>query len=463
LKKSNNMPNAKPKSARKIAAMVLNKFDPIKNYASDILNQLIHQTEEKQRATDLVFGTIRNLNAIDMIIEISADCPVERISAQLLNIIRIGAYELIYSPKTVEYAIVNEAVENAKAIAGKKQTNFVNAVLRQITRNIQNRQTLLSQAERTKILPHNTETGCEFKTQILPDIKINYVDYFSLAFSLPKWLVKQWLEELGREKTAQVCFAANRRPAIYIRINKIKTSAEKLAQTFKQAEIEFDTIDDTIIKIRHSKAISSLPGFNEGLFSIQDVTAAKAVNALKPQPNWKILDLCSAPGGKTTQVVELTNDKADIFATDIDDKRLEKVKENTKRLGVKNVTIVPYKNLNDTTQRQGPFDCVILDVPCSNTGVLAKRPEVRLKITPRAIQAINKIQTDLLDYAASIIKPNGRILYSTCSIQKCENSDLIHQFLTQNDTFKLQHEALTLPDTQHVDCDGGYVAILSKT
>ena len=140
------------KTARIVAMTVLNQFDPKRNYAGPILNKLLPQTGEKQRATDLVFGTIRNRAAIDMVLSKLADCPVERIPAKLLNIIRIGAYELIYSPATGEYAVVNEAVENAKAVAGKKQTGFVNAVLRQISRHITNRQIALSEADIKKSL-----------------------------------------------------------------------------------------------------------------------------------------------------------------------------------------------------------------------------------------------------------------------------------------------------------------------
>jgi 16S rRNA (cytosine967-C5)-methyltransferase len=451
------------KSARTIATTVLNKFDadPKQDYAGPILNKLLQQTGEKQRATDLVFGTIRNRSAIDNVIAKLADCPTERIPANLLNIIRIGAYELIYSPQTAEYAIVNEAVENTKAIVGKKQVGFVNALLRQITRHIQNRQIPLSDTNTQRTLPQTPSTGCEFDTDILPNSKDSPADFLSAAFSLPKWLVNIWLAEFEFEKVRQVCFASNRRPSIYIRPNTLKTTTRQLAEKFHQANIDFEiSADKSMIKLKSPRAVTELPGFAEGLFSVQDITASQPVRLLKPQPEWTILDLCAAPGTKTTQLAELTGDKAKIIATDIDSQRLEKVRENTNRLGINSVKTVAYENLKKTSAEIGPFDCILLDVPCSNTGVLAKRPEVRLRITPKAIAKLAKIQGELLETATAMIKPKGKICYSTCSILKAENSTLVKDFLQKNIQLKLDSELLTLPSAQSPDRDGGYVAII---
>ncbi len=450
--------------ARTIATTVLNKFDadPKQDYAGPILNKLLRQTSEKQRATDLVFGTIRNRSAIDMVIAKLADCPAERIPAKLLNIIRIGAYELIYSPQTAEYAIVNEAVENTKAIKGKKQTGFVNALLRQITRHIQNRQIPLSDANTQRTLPQTPSTGCEFDTDILPNPKDSPPDFLSATFSLPKWLVNIWLDEFGAQSTRQICFASNRKPAIYIRPNTLKTTTQQLTEKFHQANIDFEiSADKSMIKLKSPQAVTELPGFAEGLFSVQDITASQPVRLLKPQPEWTILDLCAAPGTKTTQLAELTADKAKIIATDIDSQRLKKVKENTARLGINNVKTVAYENLEKTYAEISSFDCILLDVPCSNTGVLAKRPEVRLRITPKAIAKLVKIQGELLETATAMIKPKGKICYSTCSTLKAENSTLVKDSLQKNIQLKLDSELLTLPSAQSPDRDGGYVAIIT--
>ena len=462
------MAGLKQLSARNVAIQTLNLFERPKNtkhsYVSSILNKLLPQTTEPQRATDLVFGTLRNRSAIDMVISKLADCPTERIPKKILNLLRIAAYELIYCPQTPPHAIVNEAVENTKTIAGKKQTAFVNAVLRQISRNIKNRQVPLEKTSPQQTLPQTIGFGCEFDTPLLPDPRERPADYFSNAFSLPKWLIEGWLDEFGLEKTRQICFASNRKPSIYLRPNPLKTTTENLAENLSRQNIDFEISDDqSMINIKSPRTIDRLPGFKEGLFSIQDITASQAIKALQLQPTQTILDLCAAPGTKTTQLAELTGDNADIIATDIDPDRLEKVRENVQRLGLKSVTIIEYKEFKQNKPKIRPFDCILLDVPCSNTGTLAKRLEVRYRINQKAIESLTKTQTDLLQFATRIIKQNGKICYSTCSIQNSENASLIKNFLSQNPQLKLKYEQLTLPSAQKPDRDGGYIAILTNS
>ncbi len=477
------MAGQKPKSARTIAIEVLNHCNPKRNYAGPILNKLLHETNQKQRATDLVLGTIRNRRAIDAVIVAFSGRPIERIPDKLLNIIRIGTYELIYSPATSRHSIVNEAVENAKAVTGKKQVGFVNAVLRQITRHITNHQIELSKSNPKRTLCQTPATGCEFDRDFLPDPEIFSVDYLSTVFSLPGWLITDWLSEFGEESTRWICFASNRRPTIYIRPNSLKTTTQDLAQKFRQVDIEFQIVDvrcstldtrrasgfenreSSIIKIKSPRTITELPGFTEGLFTVQDITASQPVRILKPQPDWIILDLCAAPGVKTTQLAEATGDSATIIATDIDAERLKKVKENTTRLGINSVDIVSYEEFLDSKFQipNSKFDCVLLDVPCSNSGVLARRIEARYRIKPQAIKELTKTQSELLNTTAKMLKPHGKICYSTCSIQKDENSNLIRDFLQKNRNFELKSEKLTLPLADECfDHDGGYTAILAK-
>lgn len=456
------MAGRKPKSARTIAIEVLNQCEPKRNYAGPILKKLLCETEQKQRATDLVFGSIRNRRAIDTIIAAFSGRAIKRIPDKLLNIIRIGIYELVYVPETQEYSIVNEAVENAKVLVGQKQAGFVNAVLRQVTRHIKNRKIQLSQAETKSTLVQTPSIGCEFDTNFLPDPEQSLADYLSVTFSLPKWLVSDWLEEYGQEPTRQICLASNRKPGIYLRPNTLKTTAQELVDMLKRENIDSEIAAGTMIKIKSPRAIADLPGFTEGLFVIQDITASQPVRILNPQPNWTMLDLCAAPGVKTTQLAEATGDSATIIATDIDSRRLEMVKESIARLGIKSVRITATDNLQSITTETGPFDSILLDVPCSNTGVLAKRIEARYRIKPKVIEEMTKKQSELLNTAAAMIRPQGKICYSTCSIQKAENSELVRDFLQNKPNFKLESELLTLPSTQTFDHDGGYVAILCK-
>ena len=459
------MAGQKLKSARIIAVEVLNRCDPKRNYAGLILDAVRHETDQKQRATDLVFGALRNRRAVDAVIATFSGRPIERIQGRLLNIIRVGTYELIYSPLTEQYAIVNEAVLNAKTVGGEKQAGFVNAVLRQITRHISNRQVPLAEGDADRTLLADAATGCEFDTSFLPDREICPAEYLSTVFSLPEWLVTNWLDEFNEESTRQICLASNRRPGVYLRSNRLKTTIEALTGKMGAADVGFEIVPDAeMIRIKSPRDVTQLPGFSEGQFTIQDITASKPVRILDPQPGWKILDLCAAPGTKTTQLAEATGNSAKIIATDIDSRRLDMVRENTARLGINSVDVVGYEELINSQLgiQKSKFDCVLLDVPCSNTGVLAKRIEVRYRIEPKAISELACLQRDLLRTASGLVKPGGKICYSTCSIQRCENSELVEDFLKQNQNFTLESQQLTLPSAEGFDHDGGYTAILVK-
>jgi 16S rRNA (cytosine967-C5)-methyltransferase len=216
-----------------------------------------------------------------------------------------------------------------------------------------------------------------------------------------------------------------------------------------------------MIRLIGPQAITQLPGFAEGLFAVQDLSASGAVRMMDPQPEWTILDLCAAPGTKTTQLAEWTRYQARIMATDVDAERLTKVMENLSRLGGDGVTVVPYAEVRQG--RSGPFDAILLDVPCSNTGVLARRIEVRHRLTPDSVKELARTQLALLAKAAALLKDGGVICYSTCSIQRAENADLVRRFLANDTRFALMCEALTLPSADTFDCDGAYVAILRRT
>jgi len=511
----NDISARESKSAREVAAETLRQCDPARDYAGPILDHLLDQTDEKQRATDLVYGTIRNLLAIDAVIAHFAGRRPNRIAPPLLSIIRVGIYELAYSPATPVYSIVNEAVNNARKAGGQKQTGFVNAVLREVVRHIANREAPLAASNPRRTLIRQSDAGCEFDRGFLPDPAASLAEYLSVCFSLPQWLVCDWLDTFGPEQTRRICLGSNRKPSLYIRVNLLRTTAQELLTRFEQAGIQAEPVpvgwavptdspegDSTaedakarggndirsisanepversvaktgdqqamvgrahpmspaMLRLTGPHAVTELPGFAEGQFTVQDLSASQAIRALQPQPGWTILDLCSAPGTKTAQIAEMTQDSATILATDIDPKRLERVQENIARLGLKSVTVVPHAQLEQ--QARGPFDAVVLDVPCSNTGVLARRVEARFRVRPEAVKDLAATQRSLLDKAAALVKPGGQICYSTCSIQRTENQEVIQSFLATDNRFDLAHEQLLLPSPAPFDHDGAYTAIL---
>ena len=187
------------------------------------------------------------------------------------------------------------------------------------------------------------------------------------------------------------------------------------------------------------------------------------MKTLAPAKGQTIVDMCAAPGGKTTQIAEITGDAGRIIATDINNDRLKKVAENCGRLGISSVEITDYDKIDSLLCETGNVEMVLLDVPCSNTGVLAKRCELRGRIKQKQGEDLTRIQMKLLKKAATIIKADGKICYSTCSILKHENSQLIKRFLEAETDFVLENERLILPSAQKPDCDGGYLAIVVKT
>ncbi len=476
------------KSARVIAAQVLHGFDPARDYAGRILDRMLDQTEERQRATDLVHGTIRNRCALDAAISTFSGRPVVRIDEKLLSILRVAAYELAYNPATPVYSIVDEAVKNVGKAGGKRQSGFVNAVLRQIVRHIANRQAELAQTNPMRTLVQTPRSGCEFDTDFLPDPMTSTAAWLSTCFSLPSWLVSEWLSQFGPEQTREICLACNRRPSLYLRINPLRTTAENLLTRLRQASVQTESpvCSDTarrcpdmpsrayyeqapsdnvaqfpdMIQIASPHAVTQLPGFSEGLFAVQDLSASHAVRILDPQPGWSILDLCAAPGTKTTQIAEMSQDAARITATDIDSERLERVRENVARLGLKSVTIIPHAQFEQGST--GPFDAILLDAPCSNTGVLARRVEARFRVTAQTVRDIAATQKGLLEKAAALVKPGGRICYSTCSIQRRENQDMTRDFLAGHREFELASESLLLPAAGPFDHDGAYGAVFMR-
>ena len=454
------MSSSVPLTARAVAASVLTRADPKKGDVVETLADFLKRTKEPQRATDIVFGVLKSNCLIDNLIEKVSAVPVGRISGKILNILRVGVYELVYCPQAAEYAIVDEAVDYSKRVADAKQAGFVNAVLRQVLRHIRGRQKPIEQSRLRETIPQTPDTGCEFDFEILPDRDESPCEYLACAFSLPDWLVQNWLDEYGREQTENICFAGNRRPSVYLRPNPLKTTAGELAEKLKSADVECEIEPESqMIKPTSPKAITSLPGFNDGLFTVQDLAASEVVRALKPKLGWTILDLCAAPGTKTTQLAEATGGKAKITATDIDTSRLEMVKENIARLRLAGcVTTINYSDV----EKRGSFDCVLVDAPCSNTGVLARRPEVRHRITKSDVKKLAKTQMILLSKAAGMLKPKGIICYSTCSIQPEEDGLLVRRFIEGNSGFELESERLILPSAEMFDRDGSYTAIIVR-
>ena len=382
---------------------------------------------------ELVCGVVRWQATLDCLIA-RKTTPGREPRPALKNLLRLGLYQIFWLDRIPPHAAVHETVELAKRSGYGAQAGFINAVLRGYPR----------------------ETGAIRK--ILADMKISQP---ALGWSHPEWLVDQWQKQFGDEHTRSLLEWNNTPPKTYARVNTLKTDAAKLVARWREEEVEYDfftrdwTGENVAFELKSHPPLGSLPSFRDGWFYIQDPSTLLAVRELNPQPGEIILDACAAPGGKTTLMAQGMNHTGKIIAGDLDENRLKLVQENCARLGITIVeTVLPA-----ILQQQPPiFDRILLDAPCSNTGVMRRRVDLRWRISPEEISRLKRTQLDLLERVATKLKPGGVLVYSTCSLEPAENSGVVKDFLHAHKNFQLETERQLLPFADGVD--GAYVARL---
>jgi len=454
------------KPVRNLAADVLDKMGAnyCKGNSSELVNEVINLTDQRQRLTDLVFGTIRSRDTLDYIIERISAQPVKRIQKKILNILRIGVYELVFNSKTPVYAVINEALEAVKKRGGKKQAGFVNAVLREIERNISEREADFPAKPDSRVVPTGWDCGCEFKQDVLPRYDSDRLGYFRFGFSLLEFPVSKWLDDFDDDTVRQICTGSNRSPSIYLRVNRLQIDRAGLADRLNTEDIETELVGQgDMVRVTSPAEVRQIRGYDEGFFSVQDLTAYSVIEFMAPKAGARILDFCAAPGGKTTGIAELVNDEAEIIATDINTERLEQVAEGAERLALKSIRTTDYDSLVSGETRKNRFDYVLADVSCSNSGVLARRAEARYRINEKSVKQLTEKQLEILRKASEFVKPDGIICYSTCSILKEENERIIERFLKERGNFSKIKGKLVLPyPGPGFDYDGGFACLLRK-
>jgi 16S rRNA (cytosine967-C5)-methyltransferase len=382
---------------------------------------------------ELVCGVVRWQATLDRLIARKTD-PSRELRPALRNLLRLGLYQIFWLDRIPPHAAVHETVEQAKRAGYHSQAGLINAVLRAYLR----------------------ETD-EIK-KILADMKISQP---ALGWSHPEWLVEKWRKQFGDAQTLLLLEWNNTPPKTFARVNTLKTDAGKLVARWREENVEYDFVtrdwtgENIAFELKAHPPVHSLGSFRDGWFYIQDPSTLLAPAVLGAQPGETILDACAAPGGKTTFIAQQMNNEGRLVACDLDPNRLKLIKENCARLGV--ACVETTQNLESKIQNS-KFDRILIDAPCSNTGVLRRRVDLRWRISPEEISRLRKTQLDLLHQAAARLKPGGVLVYSTCSLEPEENSGLVQQFLDANADFSLVTERQLLPFTDNVD--GAYVAQL---
>ena len=353
----------------------------------------------------------------------------------LINLLRLGLYQIFWLDRIPPHAAVHETVELAKRSGYVSQSGFINAILRGYLREFE-----------------------EVK-KILADMKLSQP---ALGWSHPEWLVERWRKNYGEEKTRALLEWNNTPPKTFARVNTLKTDAGKLVERWRAENVEYDfctrdwTGENLAFELKSHPPLRTLGSFRDGWFYIQDPSTLLAPALLGAQPGETILDLCAAPGGKTTFLAQQMNNEGKIIAHDSFADRLKLIRENCTRLGVTCAEITATFNFQPAT-----FDRVLVDAPCSNTGVMRRRVDLRWLIQPPEIERSRATQLMLLNQAATVLKPGGVLVYSTCSLEPEEDSEVVKEFLAANAGFKLETERQLLPFTDNVD--GAYVARLVKS
>jgi len=429
---------------RQIAARILKERQPKAKYTETLLEiePGFHALAPADRALcqELVYGVTRWQRALDWLIDRKTSGRTQK--TQLRSLLQMGLYQMFWLDRIPNHAAVNETVELARQLGFGAQAGFVNAVLRSYGREQGETRTLLKELKSKEP---------------------------ALGYSHPDWLYQRWLDRWGAEKAARLMEWNNRPPPTYARVNGPKTDAAGLKARWDAEGVKFtagrwDWVEEeAMFQLESHPSLAGLASFRKGLFYIQDPSTLLAVNELNPQPGETVLDLCAAPGGKTTLIAQRMSNKGSIVAVDLDEERLKLVRENCTRLGVTNVvTQITEPGANQKSQIQNQkFDRILVDAPCSNTGVMRRRIDLRWRVRPEEIQRLRTTQLELLQQAAPQLKPGGTLVYSTCSLEPEENDSVISEFLSANSDFKLARRRELLPFAD--DVDGAFVATMPRT
>ncbi|WP_013628111.1 RsmB/NOP family class I SAM-dependent RNA methyltransferase [Rubinisphaera brasiliensis] len=391
---------------------------------------------------------------IDRVLREAVSRARENVQNELWTLLRMGAAELLFGPRDAQYAAISETVELARWVGHSEWTGFLNGVLRGVQR-------MLSEEESDTVgkdcFPVADNIYRKLNKPIFPDPETQTVDYIGLAFSLPGTLAKAWASRYSHDELWPVVWSTLSPPPLGLRINRVATDPQEWLARCEAAGVEIGTTEfPEAFQLLSKTRLHDIPGFTEGEVVVQDLTAMHAVRLLNPYPKDDVLDLCAGPGTKTTQMAELMLDQGSITATDVTQARLDQISENAERLSFSCIHPMWIERTKPEIDN-GPFDAVLADVPCSNTGVLGKRPEARWRYSPEDIVELNKLQRRLLDVAASQVEEDGRIVYSTCSIEPAENEQFIVEWLRAHPEFECVEMKTVLPSPEH---DGGFCARL---
>jgi len=456
-----------PLTARQAAWFALADGRNGRPTARDVLDRLVAEDrlapERRAAANELVLGVLRHRLTLSHLLGLWVAGSWQRVDAPLRPVLLLGAYELIYLDGVPAFAAVNESVELAKAVVSHAGGHFVNALLRRLQREIEHHRIVAADADVVRAIPIDPQRSCQFRAPILPDPARHPVDHLALATSHPGELVAGWVSALGLPTAQRIGLAGLARPPVVLRPNRMRIDASALVD--RLATEGFHGVADAegrAVDVPQASSLFASTAYHEGLFQPQDRTAMAVVEAMDPRPGQIVVDLCAGLGTKTTQLAERMNDEGVVVACDKEKWRLEKIRGNAERLKLRSVRVAGLDHLDATLADLDSIDWILVDAPCSNTGVLARRPEARYRFSRAGLKQLQAIQIELLEQAAERSRPETRLGYSTCSLEPEENEEVTALFARRRPQWRLLDARRVLPSGDvgpGLWHDGGYLAL----
>ena len=419
-------------NGREAALEAMRRMRRAGDFSSDAVDGVITQSALEPReaafCTRIVRETLQNLYFIDYYLNFWSNTPTKRLEPAVLDILRISAAQLLFMDRVPPSAAVNEGVKLCAKSGCKRASGLVNSVLRRVSEN-------------RDALPEITGEGT--------------AEYLSTRYSHALWQVRELIERRGYDGARSVLERNNAEPPLTLQTNTLRTTAEELADMLRAAGFEpVAGASPGELRLRGAGRADLLPGYSEGLFYVQDGAARLAVRESGVKPGMTVLDACAAPGGKSFGAAIQMKGAGRIISCDVQEKKLRRIFDGAARLGLNCIETRRMDARRPAEELIGAADVVIADAPCSGLGVIAKKPEIRFK-SESDLEALPGIQLDILRGLAECVKPGGTLLYSTCTLRKCENEDVIAAFLSENSGLEVQEMRTLWPDID--DSDGFFV------
>ena len=420
-------------NARRTAVNALLKVNADMAYSNIALNNILKTSdlsaEDRALATALFYGVLDRKITLDYVLNSLTKTPFKKVNFFTAEVLRVGLYQIMYMDKIPNSAAVDESVKMIKKSPEYRNSGFVNAVLREAIR----------------------------RDNLLPDG--NSVKALSVRYSCPEWIVNEFVRDYGTDTAVEFLTETLKTPPLDIRVNILKTTAEKLCEEMRDSGIQCNIYKDLdAIQILNGINVDKNKFFKEGLFHVQDTSSQRAVNVLALNPDERVLDICAAPGGKSFTMAQIMQNKGEIVSCDLYPHRTKLIENGAKRLGISIINPIVCDALKFNSEL-GFFDAVLCDVPCSGLGIIRRKPDIKHK-PETDFSDLQEIQQNILNNAVNYLKDGGRIVYSTCTIRKAENEEQIACFLNNHTCFKLEYMKTFMP--QYDGGDGFFVALLKR-